>query len=142
MLLQVSELCSEHAPDDDVRRRHDGRRTAAIADDRQLAEEIPRTQPPDLLFALSHRGRPVPEDVERVTGSPLLREGGAALSFLDVEPRSDLLQLRWSQLGEQWHRLQVFRRRSHGVSPPRITRGHGVPAQSWPPPKPEEVNIG
>jgi hypothetical protein len=29
-------------------------------------------EPPDLLVALSHSGRPVPEDVERVTGSTLL----------------------------------------------------------------------
>lgn len=37
-------------------------RTVAVADDRQLAKEIPRSQLPDLLIVLNHRGRPFPQD--------------------------------------------------------------------------------
>src|SRR5262245_51131634 len=101
VLLQVSELRSEHVPDSDVRGRLDRRGTAAIADDRQFAKEVPRPQSPDLLVVPNDCGRPVLEDVERVSGSALLREVGATIPFLDVEPRSDLLQFGRSQLGEQ-----------------------------------------
>lgn len=61
-------------------------RTVAVADDRQLAKEIPRPQLPDLLIVSNHRGRSLPQDEVRVTGSALPRERRAGVPLLDVEP--------------------------------------------------------
>jgi hypothetical protein len=101
-LLQPSKFGTEH----DEKRRRRGRRdrcaTASISEDGDLSEEVPRSERCEVCTPRGNDRSASREDEERVASRPLAGESDALAGRVDIEPGSELPEVRVAQRAEEW----------------------------------------
>ena len=92
-LLESAKLGPEHAEQPGGCRRRHGRVAPAGAEDRHLAEEVPRAEGRDLRPVRADGRRSVCEDEEGVPGRAFAGQADSFVGRLGLEPAAELLQL-------------------------------------------------
>jgi len=100
-LLEPAELGPEHDEHARRRRRRHGRAAPAVAEDRDLAEEVAGAERSDLLAVRRDDSASLDEDEKRVAGRALADNAGAFADVLRVEPGRDLAKLGLAQRREE-----------------------------------------